>query len=433
MSKLIHALCLLGLVLSQSINAQSLSPTETQIKTIVTTNQDTELEYLKKLVNINSGTNNIVGVRRVGNLLHQQFTQLGFKTHWVEEPPRFHRAGTLIAEHKGKSGKRIILLAHLDTVFSHASQFQTFKRKKILAYGPGVIDDKGGVVVILYALKALQQTHTLDDATITVVLTGDEEDSGKPSSISRKALLDIAKQSDITLEFEFSLGLRTATISRRGISGWILKTTGKQAHSAGVFTSAVGDGAIFEIARILNTFRTSLSGEKYLTFNPGVIVGGTHVVFTADKSKGSAFGKSNVIASSAFANGDLRFVSDEQKNNTEKKMSDIVHQSLTKTSATITFQDGIPSMLPTEKNRQLLNMYSAVSEDLGYGSVKGVDPGARGAGDISYISAIVPQNLAGLGPSGEGAHSEKELLDIPTLSIATQRAALLIYRLTHSK
>ena len=428
---LLIVLLMVGMHVCSITQAASLSAIEKQMSNYITQQKDAQLSLLEKLVNINSGTANIAGVRQVGDILRLKFEQLGFKTRWVEEPATMHRAPTLIAEHKGTVGKQLLLIGHLDTVFPKDSQFQTFERLGDNATGPGVIDDKGGDVVILYALKALQTVHALDNATITVVLTGDEEDSGKPTSISRKPLFDAAKNSDIALDFEWAITSNTATIARRGITNWVLETQGKEAHSSEIFQKSGGYGAILELARILNTMQTQLSVEKYLSFSPGFVMGGTTIDYDKNKSQGSVFGKGNVIARTAMTKGDLRFLTPQQKVDAEKKIVAIVKEHLPGTIASINFQDGIPSMPPTASNLALLKTYSRVSNDLGYGSIKPLEPGLRGAGDISHIASIVSANLAGLGALGTGAHSTKETLNVDSLPIQTQRAALLIYRLIH--
>jgi glutamate carboxypeptidase len=207
-----------------------------------------------------------------------------------------------------------------------------------------------------------------------------------------------------------------------------LQTSGKEAHSSLMFQKEGGYGAIFEAARILNEIRKTLSKEKYLSINPGIIMGGTKIKL--QNIAGTAEGKSNVIAKTAEVHGDLRFLTPAQKKKAEKKMSIIALQSLPETHAKITFEDDIPAMVPSANNMKLLTLYSDVSQQLGYGSVRAVDPGKRGAGDISYIASTVPFNLAGLGAQGTGAHSEQETLEVDSLKQQTERAALLIYRLT---
>jgi glutamate carboxypeptidase len=424
-------LIFLFIILSIQIAKADNTSIETQISHYVSTQQQEQLSLLEKLVNINSGTTNIAGVHQIGELLRPQFEELGFKVHWAEEPAHMQRAGTLIAEHPGNRGKRLLLIGHLDTVFPLSSPFQHFKLTEHFATGPGVIDDKGGDVTILYALKALQAANVLKNADITVVLTGDEEDSGKPTSISRKPLIDVAKNSDIALDFEWAITLDTATIARRGITNWVLTTAGNETHSSEIFQEKVGFGAVYELVRILDTMRIQLANEKYLSVNPGLILAGTTINYDKTNSQGTAFGKGNVIAKTAMSKGDLRFLTTEQKINAEKKISAIVNSHLPVTNALIAFQDGIPAMPPSLANTALLEKYSQASIKLGSGTVKQLDPGSRGAGDISHIASLVSASLAGLGPVGTGAHSDQETLDIHSLPVQTKRAALLIYWLTY--
>lgn len=416
------------LLFAQIVKAQA-TPAEMQIKTYIDKQQVEQLSLLEKLVDINSGTVNIIGVHQIGEILRASFRQLGFKTYWVEEPSYMKRAGTLVAEHPGTKGKRILIIGHLDTVFAKESPFQKFERHGDKATGPGVIDDKGGDVVILYALKSLQNANVLGGMNITVVLTGDEEDSGKPTSVSRKPLFTAAQHSDISLGFEWATLPNTVTITRRGVAHWRINTQGNGDHSLGIFQKPVGYSAIFEITRILDMMRNQMSSEKDLSFSPGLILAGTSINYNKDNFGGEAFGKDNIIAKTAMATGDLRFITPQQEINAKEKITKIVNQHLSGTTATVRFQEGIPSMPPTANNIELLKKYNEVSISLGYGPVKPLDSGLRGAADISHIAAITQANLDGLGPVGTGAHSEKETLDIKSLPIQTQKVAILMYRL----
>lgn len=416
--------------LLQTVNAATaLAPTEQALQSYVNAHQAAELQLLEKLVNINSGTQNLAGVRHVGDLLREQFQALGFSVEWVKLPESLHRADTLVATHQGGIGKRILLIGHLDTVFPKNSAFQRFQQDGSTITGPGVIDIKGGDVTILYALKALASVHALEKMNITVVLTGDEEDTGKPVSLSRQALLAAAQHQDVAIDFECGISQNTASVSRRGVSNWVLKTTGRQAHSAAIFSEDKGDGAIFEIVRILNTLREKMAGQNFLSFNPGIVLGGTTIDYDHAASKGTAFGKQNVIADTAIAQGDLRYLSNEQRDRAKVKMQAIAKKHLPKTDATLTFQDAMPAMPPKAQNLVLLSQFSQVSRDLGFGAVAALDAGARGAGDISFVADKVPANLVGLGPVGTGAHTEHETMNVNALNVATQRAAVLLYRL----
>ena len=374
---------------------------------------------------------NLSGVREVGRVFEQAFNAIDFDTRWVEMPKDMNRAGHFFASIKGSKGKKLLLIGHLDTVFEADSPFQTFERKGDIAYAPGGNDMKGGDVMVLYALKALHELNLLKNTSITVAFTGDEERTGKPLSISRKDLIEAAKNSDIALGFENATGFNNATIARRGASGWKVETSGKRAHSSGVFSDKTGAGAIFEMSRILNGFYEHVRGEEYLTFNPGNLMGGTFVNYEPLKSSGEAYGKTNVVAQTAIVHGGLRFISEEQKENARTKMRTIVANHLPSTNATITFTDSYPAMGPTDQNKKLLLQLSQVSEALGYGAIEAYDPGKRGAADISFVADYVA-GLDGLGSMGKGAHTPQETIDLSTFNALVQRTAVFIYRLTRN-
>lgn len=426
------ALALALALTTASIHAATLSPAEQNIVAAVKARSPQALQLLEQSVNINSGTMHIEGVREVGKLYRQELDQLGFTTRWIDMPPAMHRAGHLLATREGKQGKRLLLLGHLDTVFEKDSPVQRWQRSGDRVRGQGVNDMKGGDVVIIEALRALQRTGALDNTTITVMLTGDEEDAGEPIATSRADMVAAAKRSDIALSFETTMrnkdGQDTGTIGRRSSSSWELDVKGKQGHSSTIFTDSAGYGAVYEAARILDGFRRQVI-EPDLTFSAGLIVGGTDAGIDQAGTQGQAAGKTNVIARSALVRGDLRYLSYEQRDRAHATMRAIVAQNLSGTSATITFRDAYPPMSPTPGNLALLNVYSQASSDAGLGAIPALPPGQRGAGDIQFVAHLV-DSLDGLGVAGNGAHSPDEDLEIASLEKATIRSALLIYRLT---
>ena len=412
------------------LHAQKLNRTERKIIEKVKSLDEASLSFLEKVVNINSGTLNLKGVKEVGDIFDSAFQEIGFQTEWIDMPVEMNRAGHLFASIDGNKGKKLLLIGHLDTVFEENSPFQAFERiNDSIAYGPGANDMKGGDVVVLYALKALADLNLLKRANITVAFTGDEESTGKPLSISRKELIEAGKKADIALGFENATGFDNATIARRGASGWSVEVKGKRAHSSGVFNERIGAGAIFEMSRILNAFYSEVKGEEYLTFNPGTLLGGTFVDYDKQTSSGEVFGKTNVVAQSAIVNGGLRFISEEQKKNARAKMRTIVGQNLPQTSASISFIDSYPAMGPTNGNKAVLEILSEVSQDIGFGPVTGYDPSKRGAADISFVADYV-DGLDGLGTMGDYAHTPQETVNLKTMNALIQRAAILIYRLT---
>jgi glutamate carboxypeptidase len=390
------------------------------------------LGLLEKAVNINSGTHNFAGVRAVGDLFRKEFDALGFKTAWVDGAP-FKRAGHLVADHPGK-GPRILLIGHLDTVFERDSPFQKFQRiDDKTATGPGIIDMKGGDVIIIAALQALKAAGALDGMNVVVVMTGDEEEAGEPQAAARAALVDAAKGAQYALGFEDGPGdPRFAVTARRGTSGWKLEVKAKTGHSSQIFHTDIGYGANYEMARILDGFRRRLAGEAHLTFNPSLVVGGTAANVDEVLSKGDAAGKTNVIAARAVAIGDLRALSQEQVQRARETMKAVVAEApLARTEATLTFEDGYPTLPPTEGNARLLAEYDRASRDLGFGPVAAVSPDRAGAADVSFVSTQIDSIIDGIGLMGRDDHSPQETADLSTLPSQTKRAAILLYRLNH--
>jgi len=407
----------------------ALTPEERALTAFVDADNGRALALLERVVNINSGTMNFAGVRAVGAAFGAEFDALGFKTEWVDGTP-FGRAGHLVADHPGP-GPRMLLIGHLDTVFEADSPFQKFERvSATAAKGPGITDMKGGNVVILQALKALQSVGLLKSMNIVVVMTGDEESAGRPLATSREALVKAAQGAAVAIGFEDGDGNpATAVIARRGTTNWELRVKGKPAHSSQIFNAENGYGAVFEAARILNAFREKLAGQPHLTFNPGVILGGTSVEFDGPTSKGTGFGKGNVIAEHTVVAGDLRALSQEQFAAAKKAMQDIVAQSLPQTSATLTFDDGYPPLAPTPGNERLLTLYNRASLDVGAGEVVAVDPDKAGAADVSFIAGHARMVLDGVGLMGTGGHTVNETADLRTLPSMSKRMAVLLARL----
>ncbi len=414
---------------SQDVTEAALTEIERRITASVDRNEGEALELLERTVDVNSGTMNFDGVREVGDILRQVFDELGFETRWVDGEP-WGRAGHLIASRAG-GGPHVLLIGHLDTVFEPDSPFQEFEvLNDSTARGPGVIDMKGGIVVIVHALKALREAEALEDLHVTVVLMGDEEKSGRPLSLAREALIEAARTAEVAIGFEDGDGdPRTAVIARRGWTGWTLTATGRPAHSSQIFQPQIGAGAAYEMARILHRFYEDLTGEEYLTFNVGTALAGSDIEFDPSEDRGRAFGKSNVIPEKAVATGDLRTLDGDQLARAKKRMKAIVVEHLPHTSAEITFEDTYPPMGPTDGNRRLLTLYDEISRDLGLGPVTAVNPQNAGAADVSFTAAHVEMAIDGLGLMGTGGHTVEETADLRTLPTQTKRAALLLYRL----
>lgn len=425
----------IALVTFSSAAHAKLSAPETKMVALVDAEYERSITLLEKLVNQNSGTMNFPGVKTVGDMMRAELEPLGFKVQWIDMA-KAGRSGHLVATKAGKKGtKRLLLIAHLDTVFEADSPFQTFVRNGDKAVGPGAGDDKGGMVVIVSALRAMQAAGTLKDASIEIHITGDEEDAGDPIDVTRAPLIAAGKTADVALDFEglsIENGKDMGVISRRSSNSWKLEVSGVTGHSSLIFDTTYGDGAAFELARILHRFRTELP-EQNLTFNVGLVAAGQEVNFDNDGVRVSAKGKTNIIPGLALARGDFRTLSEEQSVRVRAKMLDIVAASAPKTKATISFDPGsYPAMAPTEGNKALLDNLNAVNRDLGLAEQPALDPLKRGAGDISFVANDV-DGLVGLGVYSKGDHAPGESVDLASIKRQAKRAAILMTRLSSGK
>lgn len=397
-------------------------------------------QLLERVVDINSGTMHLAGVEAVKDVLAPKFEALGFKVRWVPMQAQTQRAGDLVAEHKcpqgeGHCGKRLLLIGHMDTVFEPSSSFQKYSivpgTDGKVATGPGIADMKGGLVIMLAALRAMKDAGALDRAEIRIVLSGDEERTGAPFELARRDMIDAAKHSDVALEFEPSARLNgqdSVSIGRRSSTTWHVETSGLSGHSSQIFGERLGYGAIFEMARILDAFRRELP-EDGLTFSPGLLLGGATAELNSDVTGGSATGKANVIAPTALAIGDIRTLSNQQTERAEAKMRAIVAEHLPRTDAKITFDEGYPAMAETAGGRELLRQWNEASVALGLGPVAEGGVMTRGAGDIAFVAPYVA-GLVGVGMLGEGYHAEGEKGYLDSLAPQAKRNAVLMERLT---
>jgi glutamate carboxypeptidase len=414
-------LAALLVLVSSAPAAAQLTPLEQRIVQHIDARREAAVELLGRTVAVPSATENHAGVRAVAHIYAAELEALGFETRWIDQQAA-GRSGHFVAERRGTRGTRLLLIGHLDTVLEQ----EPFRREGTRAYGSGASDMKGGNLIVVEALRALHAVGALEGRQVIVFFTGDEEDTGKPYSVSRADLVEAARRSDVALAFE-GHAPGTAVVGRRGFSSWRLEVAGSQGHSSAIFGEARGSGAIFEAARILTAFHETLR-EPNLTFNPSVIAGGTDVRYDPATFTGTATGKTNVVPRTVVVEGDLRYLTRDQLERARDRMRAIAGRSLPQTSATLTFVDGMPSMEPTDANRELLRVLDGASRDLGAGPIEAHDPSKRGAGDISFVATLLP-GLDGLGAVGAHEHAPGEFIELEFLPTLTKRAAVLMHRL----
>jgi glutamate carboxypeptidase len=423
MRRRIVSLLISSLALSRVASAAPLNAEEQRVIAAAETGFVSFGAELEQIAQINSVTENLAGVRQLGDYFIREFQVLGFDSRFEALPASTGRAGHFVAERNGARGKRLLLIGHLDTVLPGGN----FRREGDMVFGAGVADMKGGNLVILHALRALHRAGFLENTHITVVFTGDEESPGVPLDITRRSLREAAKRTDLALAFESDIP-GTGTIARRGLATWELEVQGPTGHSSGIFSQAMGSGAVYEAARILSMFHAEIRRIDGVTLNPGLIVGGAQVEL--DRTTGTVSGKTNIVAQRVLVRGDLRFFDAEQFAEARAGMERALHDRFPRTSAKLTFHDGgYPAMPSSDANTALLAELDRASRDLGFGPITAFDPRGRGAGDVSFVSPPLPA-LDGLGLGGTGEHTTAEAADLKTAPALIKRTALLIYRLT---
>lgn len=384
--------------------------------------EDNMLDLLETLTNINSGSLNKAGVDEVGELLAQELRQLGFITQrlpgeLIEMPScpgssyNIDVTDHVLANKSGR-GPRLLLMGHLDTVFPLDSPFQTFSRDGDTMYGPGVADMQGGLVVMLYALKALQEAGQLENLDLSVLLNSDEEIG---SLSSRKYIEAQARLHDYGLVYESS-GNDTLTRQRKGLGQARFVVNGRASHAGGAHKQ--GRSAIKELAYKIVEIEKITDYESGVTVNVGVISGGE---------------ARNTIAPCAEALIDLRYPAPEQGvaavNEFEEIFSSVLSYPVDSGEITTTSWTNLhrPPKIPTPESDYLLEKTRAIGRLLGQ-DLAITDSG--GGTDGSLTQAVGLPTLDSLGVAGTGAHSNREEARVSSLVERAKLSAVLIHRLS---
>lgn len=401
-----------------------LSSQEQEIVDWVAGQEDEMVVLLERLTNINTGTLNKAGVDEVVGLLNAELLQLGFESRSlpgdvIEMPSCPGSEYTVdVADHllatKPGSGKRMLMIGHVDTVFPLDSPFQTFTRSGDTAYGPGVSDMKGGLVVMLYALKALNHFGALEDKAISILLNSDEEVG---SLSSRKYVEEQAALHDYGLVYESS-GNNRLTRARKGLGQARFVVNGRASHAGGAHQQ--GRSAIKELAYKIVEIENMTDYETGVTVNVGVISGGE---------------ARNTIAPCAEALVDLRYPLPEQGIDAVRRWEEIFGNvySYPIDSGELTTNSWAslhrPPKIPTAESDALLNKTIGIGRLLGQ-ELTVTDSG--GGTDGSLTQAVGLPTLDSLGSDGTGAHSKREQGRISSLVERAQLSVVLIGRLAET-
>jgi len=384
--------------------------------------QDKMLAELATHVEINTGTDNIPGIDRYRQMLASDMAQLGFATREYHSRPMAVMScsgGTvavadhLVASRQGNKANRILLNGHMDTVFSPNDDFQTLTvMEDGTLHGPGVADMKGGIVVMLYALRALDAAGRLDGASITVLFNSDEEIG---SLGSRPLIEKLASQHDVGLVFEGS-GKNRLTRARKGLGQARLKIIGRESHAGAAHEQGVS--ANLELAHKIIEIEELTNYDRKTTVNVGVMRGGE---------------KRNTVPGCADAFIDLRYPSAVDGQNLVESIQKIVASPSTSNPDYPDFpQLEVWISLHRPVKPADPEVDQMIAEAMGLSQLIG-EPivGTRYSGggtDGSITQAMGLPTLDSTGLNGVDIHSSREKTNLKSLMARTKLAAVMIGR-----
>ena len=352
-----------------------------------TSEQPAVVKTLERLVKIESGTGDAEGIAAAGALLEGELKALGFAV------TRQKAAGNVVGDNivgrlKGRGGKSLLLLSHMDTVYPRGMLAKApFRVEGNKAYGPGIADDKGGSAVILHALKLLTTYGFRDFATITVLFNVDEE---KGSFGSRDLIQQEARAADYVLSFEPTSAERESFyLGTSGIAYVQADIKGKASH-AGAAPEA-GVNALVEASDLVLRTMDLDDKAKGLRFNWTVAKAGT---------------VSNIIPDSATLNADVRYAQNEDLEAMLKTLEERAQQKkLPAAEVKLTVTRGRPAFNAGTEGRKLIDKASAFYREAG-GALE-IDERSGGGTDAAYAALSGKPVIEGLGLPGFGYHSDK--------------------------
>ena len=343
--------------------------------------------FLEKLITIQSGSHNKVGIDRTAGTIAQAFQGLDVSTETVEQQLQGNNL-VVRSSAQPSADKQVLLVGHMDTVFPEDTDFNWYNADNDKSYGPGVIDMKGGLVAGIYALKALDKSGLLKHIPVTFVFNSDEE-------IGSRSSIDLIQKEANSSAFSFVLeagGLENEIVTgRKGNLTIELHIEGRAGHAA--FATKDKPSAILEMAHKIIEFESLNDFDKGITINVGKIDGGIG---------------SNTIPEFSNAQVDFRFVDPSDLKRLEEKVSDIANRVVVQgTKCRVDFITGRPPMQQSPGNRKLFEITAGIANRMGY-PVK--EQFRFGVSDANFIADLNVPVIDGLGPIGARDHSRDEYM-----------------------
>ncbi|EFW79734.1 M20/M25/M40 family metallo-hydrolase [Pseudomonas savastanoi] len=369
--------------------------------------KDEALKLLERLVNIDSGSGYVPGLTKVSDIAIEELKKLGATIELVPNTPE--ASNHVVATLKGTGKAKILLMAHMDTVFKEGSAAERpFHIKDGRAYGPGVMDDKGGIVAAIYALKVLHNLKFTDYAQITVLLDASEETG---SGVATELIKKTAKEHDVTLNLEPGRPADGLVVWRKGSATALVEVKGKASH-AGV-APELGRNAATEVAHQILQLGKLGDEEKKTTVNFTVLKAGD---------------RTNVIPDQASAKADVRAAVPEEFDRVEQDLARVSANKLVRdTEVKTSLVRGLPPMPQTPQSDALVAMAQGIYGELGRTLTI---EGSGGAADSSLSASVGTPTLDGFGIVGGNIHTPEEYAEVGSVAPRIYLLSRMIMKLS---
>jgi len=358
-----------------------------EIESFLTSRETDMFAFLEEIITIQSGSHNKAGIDRTASTIVRAFQGLDVSTQTIEQQLQ---GNNLVVRSSAQptAEKQVLLVGHMDTVFPEDTDFNWYRADNDKCYGPGVVDMKGGLVVGIYALKALQKLSLLKQIPITFIFNSDEE-------IGSRNSIDLIQREANYSAFAFVLeagGLENEVVTgRKGNLTIEIHIEGRAGHAA--FATKNKPSAILEMAHKIIAFESLNDFDKGITINVGKIEGGIG---------------SNTIPEFSSAQVDFRFVDPSDLRNLEVKVTEMANKVIVPgTQSRVDFITGRPPMQQSQGNKRLFQTTADIANHMGY-PVK--EQYRFGVSDANFIADLKVPVIDGLGPIGGRDHSRDEYM-----------------------
>jgi glutamate carboxypeptidase len=361
------------------------------------------LQRLEEMVNIDSPTYYMPGIEKMTELIRQRMSELGAEV--TVTPATAEKGNNIVATWRGKGKRNILLMAHMDTVHKEGSAAEwPYRREGNKAFGPGVLDDKGGIALGLATISLLQKIGFDNFGRLTFLVNSDEE---RGSFGSRDLIRTLSREHDTAFVLEFGSPGDKLTNWRKGIAYFKLEVTGKASHAGA--EPEKGCNALTEAAHQVLQLGKLGDPAKETTINFTVLKAGERY---------------NIIPDKASAQADVRILYPQELERLEADFHKLAQNRLLDCAKVETVVDyGRPPFSPNRATDALVEKAQGFYRETGL--ELGVE-GSGGATDGNYSASIGTTTLDALGPVGGGAHTRDEYIDIDRIGPRIYLLARLI-------